>query len=344
MLAVNNRLLNYNDKTDPYVLEYEAAVKEIRSKFKFPIQIKDKFGKRINPTGANEPDKVMAIPLTANIISKNGSPEFWRYAPGYPQGKDMKPSKTRLIVKRGMFIQANEMELAFFMLYKSEQVKNGTLQVVDRQKDAKKKIAARSKMISTRYLLYDEKSPAYAANETLREVALAFGVSHATNEDYSIEEIKIALENVIEQAEMNGDTERDERAFKNALDLDEMVQKRAAVQRAVDQKIIEFKYPQWILIDKDGRKQDNLCTVSTQDLDRKEEVLVNYLKRNVYYRDLIEETTNQEGIFSKKEELSKEMVSTMKRPELMAWCKKKNLKNYATIKDEQMRQMLMEAL
>lgn len=342
MLSVNDRLLNYNDKNDAYVKEYLDAVKEIHKTYKFPIVFKDRFGFRINATGAPEPTAPISIPLSANVI-RNGVPEFWRYSPTFPVGG--KITKKRIKVNGKISVKANEVELAFFLLYKCPFVKDGTLIVVNKQKEAESKIAARSRMISTRYLLYDEESLVYNAEETLRTVALAFGVRNAGDKEISLAEIKLALESVIENAEMSGDNERNEKAFKRAIEMDSIIKQRAIIQEAVDKDMIEFRHEinQWVMKNDKGQVTEKLCVVSPQEINRKEERLADWLRTHPFYKEAIEGLLGKENAFGEGAVLSEEFIKEAKRPDLMAQCKKYDI-NPIGKSNEEIKKLLLEKI
>jgi hypothetical protein len=334
MLAVNNVPINLNDPTSPYTQEVLAGFKKIRDTYgdKFNLVFRDKFGVRINPTGNKEPGKRAALSYKATIFTKNGS-ETWRYSDAYPI--DGKYKKSRFIFSDSFTVNYKQIDLAFFILYKSNFLSSGYMKLVNKKEEAKKQVSAKQRMISTRWYLYDEASPIYNNEETIRMIALAFGVSRADNrDDFSLDQIKLALESVIEKAEVEGNREKNENAFKNALDMDGAIKMKSLVQKAIDNEIIGFEAPSWFMIGEKGKLGEKMCTVPSTEFDRADEVLIEYLKRNVYHREAVETALGKVGGFDEPSDITNEMIDTMKFVQKLAWAKKYGFKKFGA-KDEE---------
>jgi hypothetical protein len=333
MLIVNDKPLDFKNTSDPTVAKVREGFEKIRKRG-FPIVFRDGRGIQINPTGAKEPGKRYSFSLVAAVSNQDTGTEYWRYSKT-PANRDGKYKNKRFTFFDVLVLNENDIDFAYYLLYLSDAVKSGAIKLVDKKEDAKKLVAAKKKMVSTRYFLYDESSDYYEAEQLLRLVALSFGVAKADDpKTLSFDEVKIKLEQTIEAAEMNGDRERDEMAFRIALEGSGLVKMRATVQNAIDVKLVEFTEPYWILLNEKGGKQATLCTVPTLEYDRRVDVLVEYLQRNAANRELIETTLNQEGAFNQPKDLTMEMLLDMSFPQKKSWAKRYGYKKFNPKEDE----------
>lgn len=344
MLVKNGVVLNYSDATNPDVVAYKKKAKEIKAKHKFPLVFKTSYPLELNASGLKEPFKSIAIPMSARHINDEGIPENWIYTEAYADSKGKIKAK-RKMVTRTFNVNERDMELAIFLLYYSDFVKDGTLQLVNKQRDAQKKVLAKEKMVQTRYLLFVEGSPIYNDEERIRTIAASFGIGDARKEENSIDEIKLLLEQVIENAEVNGDKERDEKAFVKALDMDEITKEKAFVQEAIDKGIIayhESKF-QWVIISK-GSAPEKICSVNPVELNKKEETLIHYLRKNLFYKEAIETRLEQGEVFGNQFEITEEWIDTAIRKELLQRCKYLGVHDPMKKKDVDLRAEMKEAL
>lgn len=333
MLFINDKPLDLRNVSDPTVAKVKEGFRKIKERG-FPIVFRDGHGIQINPTGAKEPGKRYSFSLISQMSNPDMGIEYWRYSKT-PPNRDGKFKSKRFTFFDVLVLNESDIDFAYYLLYLSDAVKSGAIKLVDKKEDAKKQVAAKKKMVSTRFYLYEEQSDYYEAEELLRLIALSFGISRADDpKALSFDEVKLKLEQVIEAAEMNGDLERNEMAFKIALEGSGLVKMRASVQNAIDAGLVSYSDPYWILLDGKGGKKATLCTVPTLEYDRRVDVLVEHLQKNVANRDLIETALGQEGAFNQPSDLTLEMLEDMTFPQKKSWAKKFGYKKFNPKEDE----------
>jgi len=327
MLIVNNVPLDLSSTKDPRVAKVKEGFKKIRE-LGFPLIFRDGRGIIMNPSGRPEPAKKYSFPLEAAVGNPETGLDYWRYSKT-PIGQNGKYKNKRFTFSERLTIHENEIDFAYFLIYLSDAVKTGVMKLEDKKGDAKKQVLAKQKMISTRFYLFDPSSDYYNEEQLLRTVALSFGISKADDAVlYTLDQIKLALEGVIESAEMHGDRERDEMAFKNALEGSGVVKMKAAVQNAIDEGLITFQEPHWVLLDKEGKKKATLCTIPSTERNRAYELFVEYVQRVPSTRDMLEIELGKEGAFNQPPDLTEEMLNDMPFATKKSWAKKYGYKKF----------------
>lgn len=345
MFIVDGVVVNYKDSNSGHAKFIKEKISEIKKNYKYPIKIKDRFGLRLNASGVAEPDKVQSLPLTHTIINKEGFPETWKYVKNPKKDARGEIIKERVKIEGKLFIQERDAELAFYLIYISPYIRTGKLIIEDIAKEAKETVKAKAKMIATRYLLYDEESPIYHEEKLLRTIALSFGVANANdNSLYTIEQVKLALENAIESGEIANDEERNEKAFKRALEYDDKLKQKAFIQEAVDKGILEFKEGTntWAILSKEGVVVEKLLTVGDFEYNRRYARLAEHLSVHIAHKTMLETLLGKEGAFD-EEVIDEKWVNNATNRELKTAAQRYGIKVFQK-SSEQLRTEILEKI
>lgn len=189
----------------------------------------------INATGAPEPERTYTIPvevLVPNVAQDDN--DTWIYcqrAPKVDQNGEKNYDRTPLIEGRDIIVPSTEKDKIFFLMFLSPAIKNGRFALVDDEKEARETVAALAKKTRIDFMLTGgEYSP--VDDSTIRRVAKAFGVGNVDGKQF--EKVVIELRGIIAVAEANHDSQRNNDAFLQAINVDEAVNTRAILQEAID--------------------------------------------------------------------------------------------------------------
>ena len=337
-----NKIGEGNSEAEKY---YRDKKKELLETYQWPIRIKDRLASRINETGYRETAKSYSIPLKQVVNDTIGSHE-WRYSTGYPV-RDNKTGRQRYPVMHHIFkgelvIDKSDIDLAFFIIFRSDILQSTKLYVVDTRKEAEVYASAKRKMAGLAFMLWEEESPIYNNDQGVRDIAASLGIPHAHDKNkYSLNEVKMRIESVVTEAERIGDTTANYEAFKKASKLPERVKQKALVQKAIDANIVKFDDLSWsfFILDNEGNQSKRLARIDTDSFDEKEEILIEYLMKNEDDRLAIEGRLGEE--FFQKEDLTLEEINAMDRNELVEHCKRYRIKSVG-VNEEFMREALMK--
>ncbi len=203
------------------------------------------------------------------VESIDGVKNVWTYYKSTKiaeNGETVIVEEPLLITPKGLTLQIDDLDLIFFLLYKSQLVEGGKnnyqnqtkmLALIDERKVAQKeadKIKAESKLNA---LIFNEEEMGGLSDDDLRSVASAYGIVSADTEEIDI--IRVALKNKINRTANGKDR------FYEFVNLDEMTEIKIAIQRASEKKIIGIdnsnkNKKRWAFCDKDGMARgEKIC-------------------------------------------------------------------------------------
>lgn len=245
MFYVNGEQLKLDSPQGERFLKWK---KEVLSDLKDPVVLKSGKPIKFNFTGLVEPPKSEYIPFRVTIGTDYGT-ETWVYSSVLPIKKKDElifPERGR-IFKHGRSWRLNkntESELIYFMLELSSFVKKGRIILVDKERDARKRLEKEVAAVDVKWYVSSVHSPisveSTGGENTLRLIASAWGVEKV--EEKGISEVKLDLISAVEKSQGNyGVTRRGFKEFLNENKIDDLLQLRATIQRALDKGVIKFK-------------------------------------------------------------------------------------------------------
>jgi len=232
-------IVNYEPITAPINQraknEFDAKKKEILA-MKFPL----KFGiKRLllrDKKGNALPLKNEFLNYIATVITDNVA-ETWIYSTVAPS-KD-KDGKYHLadvgqIIKNTLVLNKEDIELIFFIMYKSYLFRTEKIFLIDEEKDADDRANSIKVEARFKFMMFDDESP--LKREQLNVVARAYGVSNV--EDLTENQIKTRLTDLL-AARFKNEKDIYER-FLGDLGLSKDIKIRSLVQQAIDERKIFY--------------------------------------------------------------------------------------------------------
>lgn len=165
------------------------------------VKLLDPRGKKItNVSGYYEPPKIFPIELIGGVQGD------YRYTDRMPmKDKEGNPqfSDSRRHIKHILELKEDEIELAYFLVTYNNQIRNGRISILDDEVEATKIVAKEAENLGLRFYLFDPHSPIATNTDTLRSIAVTFGIP-----DVKIIGIN-QLKNRIFTAVLNGDNTKD---------------------------------------------------------------------------------------------------------------------------------------
>lgn len=283
MLILNGKLFDPAIKQDDgmqtarqHYLECVKAISDKYGKYGFVKLVRRKPLKR-NATGLMEPITMMIFPTKVHINAqfatktstadknKFGGMETWEYSARSPIKKDgdyhANPKSMKFNTHERAYSIAKEMDLIYFLLYKSPQVyfpdaisnygkrAGGELMVDD--KDVRERMIAEGRKAEAKlnHAIYgDQDSPLYDES-SLRSVAAAWGIDNALDEKLTADEVRnILYANVLakqKQKETGKANVRGTDDFLDFISFDELVNARALILDAISRKLVKYDLPKF---------------------------------------------------------------------------------------------------
>ena len=287
------------NSTDPIARDFHEKSKEIREMYRFPIRMKTRWRRKYNVTGAQEPPQSAILLTKGKFKFTNGVSETIRYSRTEPtrtsNGKMSYVEGLGIMVTDSLTIHEGDMDLAYFALYYSPSIAKKILTVENKAKEATEALRARGSMAMVEYYLTDESGPLYDDSEKLRRVAMAFGVAHSDSENVSDDEVKLALLRTVEIAEASKDPFRNIEAFKAATKSDVNVRKMAMIQKGLDSERLVYDVMSLAWKLDVGGDIVTILRINSQDVPRKEQILIRHLDTNQDHCGLFERVVGKPG-------------------------------------------------
>jgi hypothetical protein len=233
----------------------------------------------VNKTGHTEYQRFHSIPLE-EVINDGITTDKWVYTDMTPivkANQQLEYRSKRKRFQRVLTIPIAERELIFFLLYISSNASKGVLTFVDVEKDAEKKLAELAAGSAVTHLLTSKYS--ILTDVKITNIAKAWGIERT--DKMTMPQIKLALKSVIERADVEKDTSRGEKAFMEAVDMEDSVNVRSVVQTALDTERIVFNIDRcgYYYKNSGGNELDQVVKVDMivrDDLVKRKAVLFNH--------------------------------------------------------------------
>lgn len=280
MLYINDQLLDLRDLSNPAVKFYHDKANEIKQSSDYIVVkkhntdsplLRDDRGVKLRPS-------FTTIPCRWTLKSERGV-EQWRYAESRtPRGNDMwSYSPKHWFVNYDMAVHPiDDIEKAFFLKYIVDVGKCGCF-IYDPIEEAQGKIAklGGGDQLDVQYLIFKDKN---ITDADRRMLATAWGIRNA--ETLNMDILKSLLWDEVERGEKQND--RGLRGYKNfindATELGQKLQRRAIVQKAIQDEILIFDSEQSAYLWKGNG--EIICRIDKRQVDRKFELLMDYFTKH----------------------------------------------------------------
>lgn len=267
--------------------------KALRKKFSFPLKlvyppelVKESSVNRLpdQPTSIN-------IPLRAVFTNKDGETEEWRWC----RSVNLDAAGRRRYVPRNLpfmgsaNITETNLELLYFLYYKSPHCKNGAIDpkfkkrayfmIQDLVVMATEKVSAKATLARYDVLLNDNEIG--LPEDQLRAIAKAYFIPNV--DKLHINQIRVAIDLSVKRDSKNG--------IANFFELsksDEFLTVRGKLQTAIDLKIIYFYARErlWRWAVEEGEKPENICKVLAKTLP--ENALISWYQANKDFKERLD--------------------------------------------------------
>ena len=293
MFYVDGKFLDVNSDT-PAAKEYKRLADKLRNEFNWPIVIKTKKPRPMNVSGLYEPQKTVLVPCASRVETDKGVNE-WRYTTGHPVNSKhgLTYPISHIDITYDIVIDrkdVNAIDKAMYLIFFCEcGVKSGRFVLVDKKAEAKKYVESRAMLSAVSYMLYDDESP--LMDEDVRMIAMSLGISKADDKSFSIEEVKVALENKIIEGEKTGDKFCNYKTFKEHAKLGDQVRLLANIQKMYDKGFLSFDDVTctfYYHFDEEMKEKEKVWQISPVDEYQKDKVFLRYLQNNPIWRETLE--------------------------------------------------------
>ncbi len=288
----------------PYQMTDEEK-KTLREKFSFPLRLVYP-PELIKPSRLNRlPDKPNSIPMPLRTViqNKDGETEEWRWA----RNTTMDAARMIKYFPRRMAFQGNSMiaetnlELLYFLYWKSPHCKNGGIAKDQRKKIyfmiedvvliAKNKVSGEALRARYKVMVYDDELglPAHR----LRALAKAYFIPRV--DDLELVQVRVAIDVEVSRDLRNGIAN-----FIEMSNSDEYIKLRSKLQIAIDKDILTFS-PRthmwsWKGDPKYQRPDEEICRVLAKAEPK--QALIDWYEANLDFKERlnneIEELTSME--------------------------------------------------
>ena len=309
MLILNGKIFNADSQAEDsmktarqHYLECVKAIREKYGKYGYVKLVRRKPIKR-NASGLLDPIPMLIFPARVHVNAqfatktsqadkdKFGGMETWEFSLATPIKKDgdyrSNPKSMKFPTQEKTYSLNSEMDLIYFMLYKSHQVyypeavqkygkrSGGELMVDD--KDERERIVAEGRKSEAKlnHAIYgDQESPLYDEN-SLRSIAAAWGLESALDEKVTPDEVRNLLYEDVLQKQRKREKDKKGKGTDDFLDFiqyDELIYARALILDGITRRIIKYDMPKFTYVYADtdtplvivpekhrGRKFDYLC-------------------------------------------------------------------------------------
>ena len=356
MIYVNSKKIS-SEGTDKFSKEYALGLKAIRKRG-FPVIFK------INPARITKSETTKGfvdewnkpyIPYSTTVSGDEGG-EHWVYSKTEPNKKDgnlVFKNNGRWMYKKFFSLMLKDIDLIFFLEYKSALIKQGTIYIENKVAEATVKADEISRDIEIRYLIYGENSPLASFPEKLRTLSAAWQVRNALEKNAEGEylvDLNI-LKHELFAAVKDGEKRKENgfEAFLNATKAHKLTEKRAIVQQSIDRKLIKYvsKEYKYVFLDKEGLDVGTITRITPQQIGNKVGALNDYLDLHDYDYNLIAKAVKHGSESGgdatiRVEKPTREEIQAMKFPEMVEEAKKCKGVRYTGVKAEALEKSLMD--
>lgn len=311
---------------------YVRSVKYLKETYGKTIRFKDpkqpRYCKGVDSKNRDvarmkEPDTMIKIPLETDFTTEDGEKQIWAYCEGapviHPNGQyDLGRKRSLTIQGDKVVSMGRDPDLAFYLAYVSPFVRRKVLKIEDPVADAKKTGDKKRETVKRQTAIWNMLTD----DDKLRTMASAYGVSGANTKEPDV--IRIELENILE---VNDDRKKRDPSIRGTddflaeMNVNDNILLRGLVQRTIDDKLLSWNA--------DGKwrvGQKIIYHVSMPDLERKFDVLCNYLGQS---------NNNDKLVDFLGDIVSKEYLDSVKDPRVFDWLAKvKDIKVAFKRKDE----------
>jgi len=280
----------------------QADKEDLRKRFNFPIRLVYppeliKFS-RLNRL----PDKPQSIGLPMRVVirNKDGETQEWRWA------RDTTidgANKTKYFPRRINFtgnivIPETELELLYFLFWKSPHCKNGGLEekqrrkvyfmIEDLVKIAEGRVAMKATVARYEVMVYDKELG--LPEHRLRALAKAYFIPRV--DDLHLDQVRVAIDHEVKRDAHNG--------IQNFIEMsnsDEYIQLRSKMQVAIDREIIIFiprdRVWAWKGDEKVGQKErhEDICRVLSKANPK--QALIDYYEGDLDFKQRLNNEMDQ---------------------------------------------------
>lgn len=266
---------NYNE----FEKEFAEAKKEI-NKMKFPLIFmqkrhvdKQKDQERIRKYGNHYLTTVITYHSKSN--SNNGQ-VTWTFSPTQPEKKDGKSifgKNNEIVPSGGLIVTKNEIDKAFYLLYKSLDFKVGYIILDDKEKIAAEKVNEERAIVDAKALLYG--SNTLLVSNKLKTLGRAYGIVGVSN--LSDDEIRVQLDLLL--ANKYKQDKQVYIQFVRDANLSQDLKIRSIIQQAIEQRVTSLTFGEnfaWVTRPEDPKKI--IYNFLHEDFGREMSVLVDFFK------------------------------------------------------------------
>ena len=248
---------------------------------------------RVRPSRSKHnrlPDKPNSIsfPLHATVKTETGT-QSWRYAENKIEGTNGRTiyQPHNLILRGSMILQNTDIELVYWLVKCCPFLEGGEnwnkktpkCVIEDLVGAAEKKAIKEEEMATVKAMIYSSKMG--LGEKKLRQIAKAYFIPEV--EELSFAQVKLAVENTVSRDKING-----VRKFLDMAEADQVLTVRAALQDAVDQKVITYMVPKktWAWVSGPGKKNIPICQIGAA-ADPSEALYDFYLGNRGFAQELV---------------------------------------------------------
>ncbi len=338
MLIVNDKIVDLKATSGEfasYAKDFREKMGAYRAKYGDVIRFLRKNAYKRNASGLTEPVVPWTISFKQTAVGKNGDTETWKYAKGTPRKKDgqyILTQPSHLMMADWNVSLLTDADLAYFVISKTQEFKNGTIYIDDPAAVARKQAAEKRREVELNNVLYGEMSP-LADDDTLQAVAASWGVSNTDKKDPNV--VRLELEALIRSREKEKNKDPNVKGVKEFLaslgNVKEEIRRRHLIKWGEDHHIIHYN-------------GSSLYYELTATGDRLVYIPVNKLKgRFEYFCDQVLQDRNAKMWDELKHNLiTQEYLDTIKKVDDIKWlCKESGIK-YVGVKFQDLKQQISE--
>ena len=296
--------------------------------------------KVIYPKGEPDPDHRVFGILKKYPVSLKSADGAWRYSKSRPRVEksgQLTYDDHHLMVTHKTVLTKKDIELVWFLKYKSPAVRSKKIYLENLEEEAKEEVLQLSDDADIRYMLFGNGSPIAKDSKLLSDVASIFGVKDV--DKIGLNQIKVALfEKLVE-----GNKRKDRFVnFAKFEELTEGTQKRKAAfltRGAIADGIVGYRDRAWWL--KEGREfVEKLLDIRPVDVEYRAELLIEEVIKNANIRSRLFSAIGED------ETMTLEDLRLLDRPVLMRLAGDKGIgdKMSNTIKKEEIIELLCDKM
>lgn len=334
MIYYDDKLIDLSNPKNEVEKEVVEQVKAVKAKYfgeksKGYAMLLYPNGRRVmNESGWLENAKVFpvftvssdALYRVSNVKQSKDKDGVFRYDRGF-----------ELIID-GTRLNADKLELIWFLTYKSEDIANKTLAFEDTAAIAKEKVQQFAFDTELKFYLFGSRSPLIKDANLMIEIAKAVGIvdTHKMTDD----EIRIELYDRVVAGEKRKDKSCNFNLFLELTESADKLELSTLARRLLASKELYYDSNEysWFLQGSDTP----FLKVKGTDVNIKEQLLLDACMNSTLQIQMLGKFTG------KGSELTAETILAMKRPELQSTCKLQGIPNKPTEGNEVLQQKLLD--